>query len=374
MDFKKYLSKNHIKKVRKNSQFPNEVFIELLIHDYKTFSKILELNKNFVLKGGAAAQLYIPLEGQRTSVDLDLVTSMSKKEVNEIMEKLGAEEYKPKKPSKELPLRTYLININSVITPNQPRQVKIDVIFEKLSDYKVKNVNNIKLFILKLDFDMPVISKGSLIADKLLTLAKKSVGIRKADKLKEVPKQIYDLIKLCEHVGLEDLNDLFFSFEKITISELKYRKLKFSMEEITNHIEETLNELCSIDVKSNDIKNNLNRFTSAYLNKPSRLTTEEWIIGGLKLRFLLNQVKEHIVRKKAPNDIFSELKRVKDNLTNIGKMSIDDKMKYREKLIEEVRDKLTNWKHIKTRTEERIFLELELVERMNKLLDSLRSY
>lgn len=362
MDFKKYLSKGHIEKVRKNSQFPNDVFIELLIHDYKTFSRILELNKNFVLKGGAAAQLYIPLEEQRTSVDLDLVTSMSQTEVNGIMKKLGAEEYKPKKPSKELPLRTYLINIASVITPKQHRQVKIDVIFEKLSDYKVKNVNNIELFILKLDFDMPTISKGSLIADKLLTLAKKSVGIRKEDKLKEVPKQIYDLIKLCEHVSLEDLNDLLFSFEKIAKSELEYRKLECSTNEIIEHIEETLGELCSIDVKNNDIKNNLNRFTSAYLNKISRPTTEDWVIGGLKLKFLLNGIKNNIISKKSSNEIFNELMRIHKDLTNIDKMEIEQKRRYREKLVEEVRDKLPNWKHLISRKEERMFLELGLVE------------
>lgn len=360
MTFEIYLTKEHIEKVRKLSQFPNDVFIELLIHDYRIFSEILKLNKNFVLKGGAAAQLYIPVKEQRTSVDIDLVTDVPGEEVDKIMAELGAKEYEPKKPSKELPLRTYLIDANSVITPNQPRQVKIDILFESLSDYKTEHLNNVELFILKLDFDMPVVSKGSLIADKLLTLSKKSVGIRESDKLKEVPKQIYDLIKLCDNLSMKDINAILFSFEKIAKSELAYRKLKFSEEEIISHIEDTLKALCSIDVENNEIKNNLNRFKSAYLNKDSRLTTEDWIIGGLKLRILLNKLKKNIVNKKPVKEIFDEINKISDELTTINKMGIDEKIKYRENLIAQVRNKLPNWKHIKTRREERMFLELKL--------------
>lgn len=359
MDFKKYLSKEHIEKVGKNSQFPNLIFIELLIHDYRIFSEILKLNKNFVLKGGAAAQIYIPVKEQRASVDIDLVTDMLKEDVNKIMKKLGAKEYKPLKPSKELPLRTYIMEMESLITPEQPRQIKIDVMFENLGNYKVINVKDIELFILKLDFDMPVVSKGSLIADKLLTLAKKSVGIREKEKIKEVPKQIYDLIKLSGNLSIEELNQLLFSFEKIAESELEYRKLEFPINEIIDHIKETLNELCVIDVESNDIKNNLNRFTSAYLNRRDRPTTEEWIIGGLKLKVLMNEIKNNIVNKKYATKIFNDLKKLDQDLRNISEMKIEEKRKYREKLIEEVKHKISNWKHLITRKEERMFLELK---------------
>jgi len=362
MDFKKYVTKEHIEKVAKDSEFPNMDFIELLIHDYRVFCELLKLKKDFVLKGGAAAQIYMPLKEQRASIDIDLVTDVSTKETKELMEKLGAKEHTPKKAIKDLPLSTYLIDIKSAIDEKRPRQVKVDILHENLSNYKINKIKDIELFILKLNFELPIIAKGSLIADKLLTLAKKSVGIRDKKKLKEVPKHIYDLIKLCKELTLEDLDSILFSFDKVANNELKYRKLKFSIEEVINHINETLKELCCIDVKTNDIKNNINRFTSAYLNKPSRLTLEEWIVGGLKLRILLNQIKNYIVDKKSAKDIYSELKNVNDNLKKINDMKIEEKRTYREKLTEEVRDKLDNWKHIKTRTEQRMFLGLELVE------------
>ena len=208
MDFKKYLTKEHIEKVSKDSEFPNMDFIEFLIHDYKVFYELLRLNKDFVLKGGAAAQLYIPLKEQRASIDIDLITHMSNRETKEVMSKLQAREYTPKKAAKDLPLNTYIIDIESAINRNQPRQIKVDILHENLENYKIWRIKEIELFILKIDFELPIIAKGSLIADKLLTLAKESVGIRDKEKLKEVPKQIYDLIKLCKELTIEDLKEM----------------------------------------------------------------------------------------------------------------------------------------------------------------------
>ena len=109
-------------------------------------------------------------------------------------------------------------------------------------------------------------------------------------------------------------------------------------------------------------KKNLNRFTSAYLSKQSRLRTEDWIIGGLKLRILLIQIKKHVVNKKKVTGIYRRLKKINDNLERIGNMEIEKKKKYREELISEARRKIRKWKHLKGKSEQRIFLELEILK------------
>ena len=125
---------------------------------------------------------------------------------------------------------------------------------EKLGDYRIRNVKDPGLFALNLNFNLPVVSKGSLIADKLLTLAKKSVGIRDEKKLKEIPKHSYDLIMLCKKISLDDLSSVLHSFGKIARSEMRYRKLNFTIAQITDHVDESLRELCLIDLEASEIK------------------------------------------------------------------------------------------------------------------------
>ncbi|GEM_PF-3906419 len=360
MDFEKYLNKEHIEKVVKTSGFPNPVLVELLIQDYRVFLELLKRSNRFILKGGSAAQLYLRSGEQRASIDIDLVTDLTEEEVEKIMIELGAKLHVPIRSKEDLPLKTYKLEIKSVI--NQKSSViKIDVLFEKLQDYKIVSFGQVDLFAMRLDEKIPVISKGSLIADKLLTLARKSVGIRDEEKIKEIPKHIYDLIKLSKNMSAEDISDLIYSFERIAKSEIRYRGLTYSTSEIITHIEETLIELCKIDVKENDIKTNLNRFTSAYIGKTSRPTIEDWIVGGLKLRYLINQFRLTIENARSQEDIIRNVNMLDTEIKSIGEMDLNRKKGLREKLIEEARDKLPNWKNLLSKTEQRICLELKLV-------------
>ena len=55
---------------------------ELFLWDLEILLQLQKrLGDKVVLKGGAAAQFYIPVEAQRTSVDIDLLCSASEQEV-----------------------------------------------------------------------------------------------------------------------------------------------------------------------------------------------------------------------------------------------------------------------------------------------------
>lgn len=64
-------------------KFKNLARMELFLWDLEIFLQIQKnLRDKVVLKGGAAAQFYIPVDWQRTSVDIDMVCTARKKTLN----------------------------------------------------------------------------------------------------------------------------------------------------------------------------------------------------------------------------------------------------------------------------------------------------
>jgi len=54
--------------------FKNMSRMELFLWDLELFLQIQSrLGENIVLRGGAATQFYLPIEAQRTSVDIDMI-------------------------------------------------------------------------------------------------------------------------------------------------------------------------------------------------------------------------------------------------------------------------------------------------------------
>lgn len=92
----------------------NIVRMELFLWDLEIFLQIQNiLKERIALKGGAAVQFYIPVEYQRTSIDIDMVFSGTKEEIMNVLrtieEKLGADdnyfrfrEHIPKNPQNRI--------------------------------------------------------------------------------------------------------------------------------------------------------------------------------------------------------------------------------------------------------------------------------
>ena len=64
---------------KKRLHLTNEARIELFIWDLEIFAQIYKrLGNHVILKGGTAAQLYFPVERQRTSIDIDMICNLNK--------------------------------------------------------------------------------------------------------------------------------------------------------------------------------------------------------------------------------------------------------------------------------------------------------
>jgi hypothetical protein len=78
-----------LNKRREKLGLTNLARIELFLWDLEIYLHIQRgLNKRIVLKGGTAAQFYLPVEQQRTSVDIDMICSASPKEIEELLESI----------------------------------------------------------------------------------------------------------------------------------------------------------------------------------------------------------------------------------------------------------------------------------------------
>ncbi len=111
--------------------FKNMGRLELFLWDLEIFLQIQDiLGDRVVLKGGAAVQFYLPMEAQRTSVDIDMIFCGSRDEIEKtlakITEKLSENDvyfhfkpHKPKDPKTDLPLNTYFAKIPTVLTQGE---------------------------------------------------------------------------------------------------------------------------------------------------------------------------------------------------------------------------------------------------------------
>lgn len=366
MFYTKYLNAKEIERRKAEYGFPDAKLIELLIYDYEIFRSLIKISKKLHLKGGAAAQVYMDLPEQRASRDIDLVTDLSPEEIDEIFTKKLNEVFEcrkhiPAKIKHDLPMVTYLVSADSVIEASQKVEVKVDIMFEDIKNYKLSKAPPSEIFALNTEVALPSISIGSLIGDKFLTLAQKSVGLP-TEKLSEYPKQLYDISRLMYKLDEQNFADMIFSFESIMKTELKSRNLENTPEEVISHIFDVLDEFSKLDTSDCLFKDYLRDFQSAYVNSKARKTNAQWIIDSLMLIYLLKLIQEIVIKKADSKKVYSKWDSMLKEFDSVSKSETEEKKKLREKYLDELREKSKDWKRLKGSSEERLWLELKKLE------------
>lgn len=104
-------------------RFNNLARMELFLWDLEIFLQIQTILKDkIVLKGGAAAQFYLPVEYQRTSVDIDMICTADQEAVEKALASIEgrfkgtndlfmARLHKPKNPKATLPMMTCYMDV-----------------------------------------------------------------------------------------------------------------------------------------------------------------------------------------------------------------------------------------------------------------------
>jgi predicted nucleotidyltransferase component of viral defense system len=204
--------------------FKNMSRMEFFLWDLELFLQIQNrLGEHIVLKGGAATQFYLPIEAQRTSVDIDMIFTGTdeavKNTLDDITESLkdGSEffsftEHIPQNPKTNLPMHTYFVDVPSVLSNKErnvtgdeidKQELKIEFIMET-EDWKYTKKTGENIFAVQSEFKYQLLPVSHLFADKFTTIGCETIGVQN-DRMDEQVKQFYDVMMLTTY-QLDELN------------------------------------------------------------------------------------------------------------------------------------------------------------------------
>lgn len=301
--------------------FKNISRIELFLWDLELFQQIQNILKDrVVLKGGAAVQFYLPIEAQRTSVDIDMIFNGTKEEIEEVLSEitkiLGGEnnlfefkQYVPKRPKTQLQLYTYFVKVPSVLTEKELRkdravqEIKVEF-FTDTNDIEISKVNGTDIFAISSELEYNIMPLGNLLADKLTTLGPNTIGVQN-DRMDEQVKQLYDIWMLIKHhlneLDLGVIKQQYFRRAKL---ECDSREIPFEPQEIKADIYKQLRRVSEVDGgQDTEMRKYINNFKSLYLNANINFTHSAVACAAeqIKLVFetIFNDFKELNIVKKA---------------------------------------------------------------------------
>lgn len=299
-------TKQHIKSVSKDYDILYKDNLESHIWVYELYSQIQKrCGNNCVLKGGASAQLFLPLNLQRLTKDIDCATDLSPKELFNVMHSIknsymsgkfytNYKEYIPKRIKREghdIPMMTFIYDIPFQYQTKMKTRypgLKIDFLFLDTKILHKTKIEAGETLGLKLNYTPIIIDKYSTISDKLLTLAFTTLGLE-TYKLDALYKNIFDLsclLKVCN-----DFTSFKIISERIEESlqheiEMKNGK-KVRMKEFLEDVLSTLFNLSltNMSIEYNNILPTLKWFGEQYFQEKVRdiLTADLWSILCLHL-------------------------------------------------------------------------------------------
>lgn len=206
-------TKQNISKTCKKYGFESLESLESHLWVYELYYQIQKrAGPNCVLKGGACAQLHLPLKVQRCTLDLDLATSLTSKELFKLLSSIVKDfnscklpsdfkEYIPRLPlsdNKLIPMKTFLFSLPFIYKGKSERgfaDIKMDFVFLPTNVLPTAYMNNSRTPGLRLKYAPLLLTQYSIICNKLLTFAVNSIGLD-TYKIASFYKNIYDLYHL----------------------------------------------------------------------------------------------------------------------------------------------------------------------------------
>lgn len=289
--------------------------LELFLWDLEMFLQIQRIMESkVVLKGGAAVQFYLPIKYQRSSVDIDMICSVSKEEVEgtirQIENRFNADKkffrfhsHKPEKPQTSLPLLTYYVGVPSECKPVELaagpdygqasiQEIKVEFLLSESSP-PVFESSSPQIFAAETNKTYQIFPLNNLLADKLTTLGPNTIGIQ-INRADEQIKQLYDIDALItwniDKIDLMRVKDSYFMRAKM---EAQARGIEFDATEIFKDVENQLEELSLIDFPANtEYKKRIDDFQSLYLRRSINRNVSGWAIVGRKLMILFELLME----------------------------------------------------------------------------------
>jgi len=298
--------------------------MELFLWDLEIFLQIQAILKDkIVLKGGAAAQFYLPIEYQRTSVDIDMICAVGIEEVEKVPAAIErkfnstddlfkARPHKPKDPKANLPMMTYYMDVPSVCTEKElfgekttgTQEIKIEFHFTD-EPLAIQQMSSPRIFALETKQTYQILPLDDLIGDKLTTLGPNTIGVP-MERADEQIKQIYDISWLLKfnwgNIHLPRVGKSFLARAK---SEAHQRSLTANMADIFSDMMAQMKQLSVVDLENDkSLLKQINDFQSLYVRKELNRSHAEWAVIGAKIRLLLGYLSRNKDAKSPLDSLF----------------------------------------------------------------------
>lgn len=179
---------------------------------------------------------------RRFSVDIDIITTQSREEIEDILDKVVASSHfnswnlQEKRSYKEgVPKAHYEFDYKSSLNQNA-HFVLLDILFEQTDYPRILSAPIQSDWIESKEvLEVAVPSIESILGDKLTAFAPNTVGILYGKgKEQEIIKQLFDIGYLFDEA--ENVEEIAWSFEKIGSKEINYRELKIGLTDILDDI------------------------------------------------------------------------------------------------------------------------------------------
>ncbi|MDO8969013.1 nucleotidyl transferase AbiEii/AbiGii toxin family protein [Algoriphagus sp.] len=320
-----FKQQKHLKRI-------NPPILEKMIHALSLLQQLKANGLNFTFKGGTSLVLLLS-KSRRFSIDIDIITTQSRVEVEAVLDKVVANsnfkswELQDRRSYKEgVPKAHYEFDYESNL--NQSAHfILLDILFEE-SDYPRLFSAPIQAEWIESEelLEVTVPSIESILGDKLTAFAPNTVGILYGkDKEQEIIKQLFDIGCLFDEA--EKAEEIALSFEKIGTKEINYRGLEIGLPDILEDIF-TTSILIAKRAKNSEepAKSRFKELTTGILRFEGFLIAENFKIEDA----ILAAGKAAYLAKRLKNQDYSALE--KFNGQDISRLEIIGELNFLNKL------------------------------------------
>lgn len=252
---------------------------------------------NFTFKGGTALLLATE-KPKRFSIDIDIITEHSEKEIIDILQKiveekifLSWEDDNDRKHTQDAPIGHFKTYYKSVVDGNT-EPILLDLLYTpnpypEVRELTIKHpwlsTSKEEIIILMPTFD-------AILGDKLTAFAPKTTGILYAkNRPVEIVKQLYDIAFLFDHIT--NLEIVKSSYHKVVQEEIGFRKLDITAKEVLEDTWQACYTLAERDIKSdeyNHLQLGIRNFTNFTID---RFRIDEAITASAKVAYLAKLIQ-----------------------------------------------------------------------------------
>ena len=326
--FQRYLTRTSLDDMAQGRNFRDSDGLEKYIMDFEILFHVLKVLPDCTVKGGMAVPFHVGGELMRLSEDIDVVTGRTREEtvraIDDLRERIeplvdiSQQPHEPKTTSKRLPLLTYWCKYRSVATNPE---IKLEIFYGEKESIPTQTINGgFEPMGFKVDFSVSVYDHGPLIADKLTTLAFKTIGIPESRR-SDVPKQIYDIASLLKSFdGVPPIGEMADLFTSISEKESGYCPQRYHLGDIMADLEAFSDSLIDdkLHLNASD-QGRLESFETQLL--ASRYTKTDYVVDILLIKLFVRLIRNTMNGTQDPTAAGTTMSEVLTRLKDISDSS-----------------------------------------------------